>query len=51
MCASRGAWVPQSVKHLILDLTSGLDFRIMGFSPTLNMYIIRVCMHFRKGLL
>ena len=34
---TRGTWVAQSVKHLTLDLSSGLDFRIMSSSPTLGL--------------
>ena len=29
-----GAWVAQSVKCLTLQLSSGLDLRVMGLSPT-----------------
>ena len=29
----RDAWVAQSVKHLIHDLGSGHDLRVMGLSP------------------
>ena len=30
-----GTWVPQSVKHLTLDLNSGLDLRVMSSSLAL----------------
>ena len=30
----RGTWVAQSVKLLSLDLSSGLDFRVVSSSPT-----------------
>ena len=30
------AWVAQSVKHLLLDLSSGLDLRVLSSSPTLG---------------
>ena len=31
-----GAWVAQSVKHPTLDLSSGLDLRVMSSSPILS---------------
>ena len=31
-----GTWVAQSVKDLILDLSSGLDLRVLSSSPTLG---------------
>ena len=31
-----GAWVAQLVEHPILDLSSGLDLRVVGSSPTLD---------------
>jgi len=31
-----GTWVAQSVKHPTLDLSSGLDLRVMSSSPTLG---------------
>ena len=31
----RSGWVAQSVKHLTLDLSSGLDFRIVSSSSAL----------------
>ena len=33
----RGAWVAQSIKHLTLDLSSGLDLRVVSSSPTLGV--------------
>ena len=33
---SRGAWLAQLVKHLSLDLSSGLDLRVMSLSPALG---------------
>ena len=30
------AWVAQSVKRQTLDLSSGLDFRVVSSSPTLG---------------
>ena len=32
-----GTWVAQSVKHLTLDLSSGLDLRVVSSSPMLGM--------------
>ena len=32
----RGVWVAQLVKHLTLDLSSGLDLRVMSLSPVLD---------------
>ena len=32
----QGTWVAQSVKHLTLDLSSGLDLRVLSSSPTLG---------------
>ena len=33
---TRGAWVAQLVKHLTLDLSSGLDLRVVSSSPVLG---------------
>jgi len=33
---SRGAWVSQSVEHQTLDLSSGLDLRVVSSSPVLG---------------
>ena len=35
-CTTTGAWISQSLKHLTLDLSSGLDLRVMSSSPTLG---------------
>ena len=32
----RGAWVNQSVRHPALDLSSGLDLRVVSSSPALD---------------
>lgn len=32
----RSVWVAQSIKHLSLDLISGLDFRVVSLSLTLG---------------
>ena len=31
-----GAWVAPSVKHLTLDVSSGLDLRVVSLNPTLG---------------
>ena len=33
---SRGAWVAQAVKHLTLDLSSGLDLRVVSSKRSLG---------------
>jgi len=33
---SRGAWVAQLVENSTLDLSSGLDFRVLSSGPTLG---------------
>ena len=33
---NRGIWVVQSVKRLALDLSLGLDLRVMSSNPTLG---------------
>ena len=33
---TRGTWVAHSVKHLTLDLSSGLDLRVVRSSPVLD---------------
>lgn len=35
----RGAWVIQSVKCLTLDLSSGIDLRVMSSSPVLHFVL------------
>ena len=35
--AARGAWVAQSVKHLILDFGSGHDLTVCGFEPHVRL--------------
>ena len=32
----RGTWVPQSIKHPILDFGSGHDLRVVRWSPALG---------------
>ena len=36
-CYPRGAWVAQSVKHLTLDFSSGLDLRVMRLSTWVEL--------------
>ena len=33
----RGAWMAQSVKHLILDFSSGCDFMVCEFKPHIRL--------------
>ena len=35
-CRFRGAWVAQSIEHLTLDLSSGLDLRVVSSNPVLG---------------
>ena len=35
-CQLWGTWMGQLAKHLTLDLSSGLDLRVMSSSPTLG---------------
>ena len=37
--ADRGAWVAQSMKHLVLEFGSGYDPKAMRSSPTLDSRI------------
>ena len=35
---TRGTWVAQSVKHLTLDLSSGLDLRVCELKPHVGLH-------------
>ena len=38
----KSTWVAQPVTHLTLDLSSGLDLRVMGSSPTLGSIAVLI---------
>ena len=42
----RDAWVPQSLKHLTLGLSSGHGLTVLRSSPTLGSTLSAVCLDF-----
>lgn len=50
---NRGAWVAQLLNRLILDLSSGLDFRVVSSSPTVGFALflcVCVCLKMKSAL-
>ena len=52
LCKGRhcSAWLAQSVKHLILDFSSGRDLRVVRLSPESGSKLSRVCLGFSLSL-